>query len=83
MQSEKGPQIAHYLGKHLDVADVIATASPMVAAMKLGEISAQLSNTKPTKQPSAAPDPIEPVKAGGKLNKNAEDMSMDEIYAID
>lgn len=80
MQSDKGPQIAHYLGKHLDIADVIATASPMVAAMKLGEISAQLSNNKPTKQPSAAPDPIKPVKPGGKLNKNLEDMSMAEIY---
>ena len=83
MQSENGPQLAHYLGKHLDIADQISTASPMVAAMKLGEISAQLSNVKPNKQPSAAPNPIEPVSPGGKLNKNVEDMSMDEIYAID
>lgn len=76
MQHDKGPQLAHYLGKHLDVAENITL-------MKLGEISAQLANVKPIKQLSAAPDPIEPVKPGGTLNKSLDDMSMDEIYAIE
>ncbi len=75
MLHENGPKLAHYLGKHLDIAENITL-------MKLGEISAQLANVKPIKQPSAAPDPIEPVKPGGTLNKNQEDMSMEEIYAL-
>jgi len=80
MQSDKGPELAYYLGKHLDVADEIATASPMVAAMKLGQISAQLSATVTTNKTSAAPDPIEPIESGSSLSKKAEDMSMEEIW---
>ena len=67
MQSDKGPELAYYLGKHLDVADDIATASPMVAAMKLGHLSAQLAATTKTVNTSAAPEPIEPIESGGSL----------------
>ena len=80
MQSDKGPELAYYLGKHLDVADEIATASPMVAAMKLGQISAQLTATTKTVKQSAAPEPIDPVGSGGVSHKNEEEMSMEEIY---
>ncbi|MEE8207806.1 MAG: hypothetical protein V3T88_02435 [Nitrosomonadaceae bacterium] len=80
MQSDKGPELAYYLGKHLDIADEIATASPMVAAMKLGQISAQLSAPVTATKTSAAPDPIEPIESGSSLSKNVEEMSMDEIY---
>jgi len=76
MTNEKGPELAYYLGKHLDVAENIDL-------MKLGTISAQLATIKPTKAPSAAPEPIEPVKPGGTLNKSQDEMSMDEIYAQD
>ena len=82
MQSDKGPQLAYYLGQHLDVAADIASADPIVAAMKIGQISATLADTKPVKQPSAAPDPIEPVNSSGSLPKAQEDMSMDEIYNL-
>lgn len=80
MQSDKGPEIAYYLGKHLDVADMIATADPMTAAMKLGQISAQLTATTKTVKTSAAPEPIEPINSGGVSTRNMEDMSMEEIY---
>ena len=80
MQSDKGPELAYYLGKHLDIADEIATASPMAAAMKLGQISAQLTATTKTVNTSAAPEPIEPIESGGSLSKKTEDMSMEEIY---
>ncbi len=83
MQADNGPQLAYYLSKNLDIADEVANASPMDAAMKLGMISAQLANPKPTNQPSAAPDPIDPIMPGGKLSKEQEDMSMDEIYNLD
>jgi hypothetical protein len=82
MLSEKGPELAYYLGKHLDVADEIASASPVVAAMRLGEISVKLANEKPNIQPSAAPEPVETINSGGSASKALEDMSMDEIFAI-
>lgn len=83
MESDNGPQLAYYLGKHLDVADQIASASPMMAAMTLGQISAQLANAKPNIKLSAAPEPVEPVNSSGSLSKSQDEMSMDEIYAID
>jgi len=82
MQSEKGPELAYYLGKHLDIADELANAPPMVAAMKLGQISAQLSATVTTNKTSAAPDPIEPIESGSSLSKKTEDMSMEEIFSM-
>jgi hypothetical protein len=67
MSMDNGADIAYYLGKHLDVADEIASASPIMAAMRLGEIRAQLANGKPKPKHSAAPDPIDPISAGGKI----------------
>jgi hypothetical protein len=67
MTMPNGAEVAYFLGQHLDVADEIATASPIMAAMRLGEIRAQLANGKPKPKPSAAPDPIAPISAGGKI----------------
>jgi hypothetical protein len=67
MTMPNGAEVAYFLGQHLDVADEIATANPMMAAMRLGEIRAQLANGKPKPKPSAAPDPIAPISAGGKI----------------
>lgn len=82
MQAEKGPELAYYLGKHLDVADEIASASPFVAAMRLGEISAKLGAVQTKTVQSAAPDPIEPISSGGSLSKDMGEMSMEEIYNL-
>lgn len=80
MSSDKGAEIALALSEQLDLADEIANASPMVAAMKLGELSARL-NTKPQIKTSAAPSPIEPLSSGGSLKKDYSEMSMEEIYS--
>ncbi len=80
MQLDNGAQVAYYLGKHLDVADDIATSSPMVAAMKLGEIRANLANNKQKSKPSAAPAPVETLTSGGGVNKDIGEMTMEEIY---
>jgi phage-related minor tail protein len=69
MSSEKGAEIALALSDQLDLAEEIANASPMVAAMKLGELSARLG-VKPPIRTSAAPSPIEPLSSGGSLNKD-------------
>lgn len=79
MSSDQGAEMAYALGQQLDLADEIANASPMVAAMKLGELSARLKQ-KPEIKPSAAPSPIEPVSSGGSISKDIGEMSMEEIY---
>ena len=79
MSSDQGAELAYALGENLELADEIASASPMVAAMKLGELSARLKQ-KPQIKPSAAPSPIEPVSSGGSLSKDIGEMSMEEIY---
>jgi hypothetical protein len=68
MSLEKGAEIAIALTEQLDLAEEIANASPMVAAMKLGELSERLKS-KPPIRTSAAPSPIEPLSSGGSLNK--------------
>jgi hypothetical protein len=82
MSLDNGAQVAYYLGKHLDVADEIATASPIQAAMRLGEIRAQLANTKSNIKPSAAPAPVETLSSGGGVDKDLGEMSMEEIYNL-
>tara|TARA_R110000824_G_scaffold188319_1_gene369663 strand:+ start:9231 stop:9983 length:753 start_codon:yes stop_codon:yes gene_type:complete len=81
MSSNKGAEIALALSQDLDLAEEIASALPMVAAMKLGELSARL-NMKPQIKTSAAPSPIEPLSSGGSLNKDYSEMSMEEIYSL-
>lgn len=78
MRSDNGPELVYYLGQNPDVAEQISTANPMDAAVKLGQITAQLG--KPKVKTSAAPEPIEPVTSGGTVGKNLEDMSMEDIY---
>lgn len=82
MQMDNGPEVANYLGLHANIADEIAGISPIQAAVKLGQISTQLSTLKPEVKTSAAPEPIEPVSASGSLNKSYDDMSMEEIYNL-
>lgn len=73
MSMEDGPKMAHYLGKHLDVADEIANASPMNAAIKLGRIAAKMDATTKKVETTNAPDPIETLKPGSSsISKEAD-----------
>ena len=72
MEVDNAPNVVHYLSEHMDVADIIANASPVVAAIKIGEISTRLANTK-TANISNAPDPIEPINQGGAATGERED----------
>lgn len=77
---EKGPELAYYLAKHLDMADRIVSMDPVSAGVELGRISARLSAVKP-KLTTKAPPPVKPVKAGGAKSKGLENMSMEDIDA--
>lgn len=78
-QDEKGPELAYYLGKHLDVADNLAKLDVISAALELGKISAGLSGKK-MKTPSNAPTPVKTIGGSGGTNKEPGEMSMEEIY---
>lgn len=65
MAMENGPELAYFLGSHLDIADSIVQMNPVAAGIKIGEIARKLAEPKQVKQ-SSAPAPIEPLKSGGK-----------------
>jgi len=63
---ENAPALVHYLAKNPELAENIATLDTMSAAVQIGVITANNSaQGKQTKQPSAAPDPIEPITPKG------------------
>ena len=56
-------EVSYYLGKNPKEAARIAKLSPMRQIAEVGKLEAKLtSQPAPTKRPSAAPDPISPVK---------------------
>jgi len=66
---ENAPNLVHYLGKNLDLANTIASLDPINAAVQVGIISAKLSAPiKPAVTPSTAADPIDPISSGGSVS---------------
>ena len=75
--SDVGPDVAYYLGKHPGKAAEIARMSPIKAARELTRIEGEVS-TKPTVKTSNAPAPITPVGTRGAVQTNLADMSFSE-----
>ena len=67
--SEGGAEMIYHLGTNLDVADSIANMTPAAAMMELGRISATMK-AQPIVKPSAAPEPIAPLKSGSSLTQD-------------
>ncbi len=81
IEADNGPEIIYYLGSHLDKADSIASMSPAQALMEIGRLSTNL-NKKPEIKTSAAPEPIEPLKAGSAVTDDiGSDMSIEAWMA--
>ena len=62
--SDKGPDLAYYLGKHPEEAERIAQLPPLRAAQELGKLELKISESPKIKH-SSAPDPIRPLAAKG------------------
>ena len=62
-EAEKGPEVAYYLGSHLDQAERIFRLDPVQRARELTKLEFTVSSVTP-KRVSGAPDPITPL--GGK-----------------
>lgn len=81
LADERGPDIAYYLGKNLDIADGLASMNPIEAAVEIGRLSVKLAQPKQVKV-SSAPEPIEPVKSGGAIESNmGDEMPIEEWMA--
>lgn len=76
VESEVGPQLLYHLATHPDDAERIADLSPLRQIAELGKLEDRM--TKPVKQVSKAPAPINPVSAGRSGGKDISKMSVAE-----
>ena len=78
LEGDKGPKIVAYLADNLDIADGLTQVG-------LGELSAQLSATKPVQQ-TKAPPVVTPVKGTSVTGKSFDDpdaeFAFDEVKAM-
>lgn len=79
--SERGPQVAYYLGNNPEEARRLFDLSlrnPIAAAREIGLLEGKLSLPQP-RTTTKAPPPIQPLSAGGgTLSPDPEQMTMDE-----
>lgn len=79
---EHGPEVAYYLGQHIDEARKIAAMPPILQAVELGKLEARITAPKPPAM-SKAPEPIKPNQPnGGAAQVRGDDeLSMEEYAA--
>ena len=80
MTSDHGPQVAHYLGTHLDEAAKVASLPPHMRVAHVARLEARLSAPKP-KPVTAAPAPAPTVGGVSAASKAPERMSTEEWMA--
>jgi hypothetical protein len=82
MDSDRGPEVLYYLGKHPEEADRISGMSAFAAARELGRIEERLnkgeSQPAPVKKVPKAPAPIRPVEGSGSVDKSLAEMNNEE-----
>jgi hypothetical protein len=78
MESDKGPEVAHYLLANREAAQRIKEMSPLAAARELGRIEATISLPKPRTETKAPPPPATLNGNVRSPNKNPENMTQAE-----
>lgn len=79
--SEVAGEVAYHLAKNPAEAERISKLSPLSVAREIGKIEVRLAEPK-GKRTTNAPDPLEPVNAGGETAaKDPDKMSMAEYEA--
>lgn len=74
MESEHGPQVAHYLGKNLDEAARIASLPPHLAAAQIARIEAKVAAPRQQKT-TQAPNPPPVLGGSAVVQKDPAKMS--------
>lgn len=78
--SEDGPDIAYYLGTHVEEAQRIYRLPPLLAVSEIGRIGAKLASAPPpTKPVTRAPAPITPVGSGSSPQQTDDPLDTDDI----
>jgi len=78
--ADNGPALAYHLAKNPAIADEVNGLPPMLAGMRLGQISAKLA-AAPAAKTSKTPAPSAPVQPTGAVEKDPEKMSPREYMA--
>lgn len=76
--SEKGPEILYHLGQNPQEAEQIYRMSPVEAAMAIGRLEASVS--RPARNQTGAPPPIEPVEGGSGTQTSDPDRMTPEQW---
>lgn len=79
--SEKGPEIAYYLGNNPDIAIKLADMLPTQAAIEIGKLEVKLSEQPAPRAVSKAPDPITPVGGNQGITEKAPTEMTDAEFA--
>lgn len=79
MESEKGPEIAYWLGSHPEDAERIGRMSERQQLLEMGRI-AEIAAT-PKKKATEAPPPIKPAGTNTKAEKDPSEMTDAEFAA--
>lgn len=66
LEADNPSALLHYLGKNPDIASELADLTPIQLARRLDRIEREM---KPTRSPSSAPKPLEPVKGTAKSDE--------------
>ena len=78
--SEDGPDIAYYLGNHVEEAQRIYRLPPLLAVAEIGRIGAKLASAPPpTKPVTRTPAPITPVGSGSSPQQTDDPLDTDDI----
>ncbi len=79
-ESDKAPEITHYLARNVDEAGRIAALPPFMQALEIAKLEGRLSSAPAVKRVSQAPNPP-PTLGGGApaAAKAPSDMSMDDF----
>lgn len=79
-ESEKGPQVAYWLGQNRAEAARIARMEPLQQAFELGRIEQRISAAPTAKRVSTAPAPVPTVGGGGSPGpKSPDTMSVGDM----
>lgn len=65
-ESDDGPKLLYYLGKHPDVSERLANMSPMAMAREIGRIEATKLDSVAQPSITNAPEPVKPLKSASK-----------------
>ncbi len=85
LYSDNGPAVDHHLLRNPQLAEELSGMSPVTAAIRVGQISAELRTTTAQPKTTSAPAPIETVGGGSNSTNDIrydDNVSMEDYYRM-